>query len=128
MSDDCKINPLSSRRCERGTECCEVEHDSSLAAPAGSAAVAREKRQWWAVADCDVREVTGYSCAPSNPTTWWCPEVGFSGSEGHHLFKTQDEAFAKAIEECERDLIALQKRLNGLKRRRQNSDSTTQKL
>jgi hypothetical protein len=51
---------------------------------------------------------------------WWCPEVGFSGSEGHHLFETQDAAFAKAIAESERDLTALQKRLEGLKRRRQN--------
>jgi hypothetical protein len=84
---------------------------------------AREKRQWWAVADGDVREVTGYSCAPNNPDVWWCPEVGFSGAEGHHLFETRDEAFGKAIVESERDLTALQKRIEGLKRRRPNDAS-----
>jgi len=98
----------------------QPDRPAGLARPGGSAAVEREKRQWWAVADGDVREVTGYSCAPSNPTMWWCPEVGFSGAEGHHLFETRDEAFAKAIAESERDLTALQKRLEGLKRRRQN--------
>lgn len=79
----------------------------------------RESRQWWAVADGDVVEVTGYSCAPNNTDMWWCPEVGFSGTEGYHLFKTQDEAFTKAISESERDLVALQKRVEGLKRRQQ---------
>lgn len=92
----------------------------SLAPAPGSAAVERERRNWWAVADGDVREVTGYSCAPSNPAIWWCPKVGFSGAEGHHLFETRDKAFAKAIAESERDLAALKKRLEGLKRRRQN--------
>jgi len=56
---------------------------------------------------------------------WWCPEVGFSGAEGHHLFETRDAAFAKAIAESERDLTALQKRLEGLKRRRQNVTAQT---
>lgn len=99
----------------------ETETRGGSCAPVtGSAAVEREKRKWWAVADGDVREVTGYSCAPSNPDMWWCPEVGFSGAEGHHLFETRDKAFAKAIAESERDLTALQKRLEGLKRRRQN--------
>lgn len=26
--NDCKINTLSSRRCERGTSCCDVEHEA----------------------------------------------------------------------------------------------------
>lgn len=34
---ECKINTLSSRTCERGTECCEVEHGSALAPATGSA-------------------------------------------------------------------------------------------
>ena len=53
----------------------ETQRPTLLAAARGSAAVERKKRQWWAVADGDVREVTGYSCAPSNPDMWWCPEL-----------------------------------------------------
>lgn len=78
----------------------------------------REKRQWWAVADGDVQEVTGYSCYPMNPNLWWCPEVGFSGAEGHHLFRTREEAFDKAIVEAEREYADITQRLKGLKRRR----------
>lgn len=80
----------------------------------------RARRQWWAVSDYDVQEVTGFSCAPTNPDMWWCPELGFSGAEGHHLFATRDEAFAKAIIECEHSLIDFQKRLESLKSRRNN--------
>lgn len=84
----------------------------------------RVERKWWAVTvDGDVREVTGCSCGSVNPAMWWCPDVGFTGTEGHHLFKTRDEAFVKAIAECERDLLALQKQLKGLKLRRRNSRS-----
>ena len=101
-------------------------HKGSLQA-ACSATVEREKRKWWAVADGDVREVTGYSCAPGNPNMWWCPQVGFTGTEGYHLFETRDEAFAGAIAESERALVALQKRLEGLKLRRQNDLAHTQK-
>lgn len=80
---------------------------------------AREKRQWWAVTeDRDVRHVTGYSCAPKTPDAWWCPELGFSGMEGHHLFSTRDEAFAKVISELEHSMEVLQKHLEDLKRRR----------
>lgn len=80
--------------------------------------VEREKRQWFAVHGGDVRKVTGYSCAPSNPDMWWCPEVGFSGSEGHHLFATRAEAIDRAVKETERDLAELQERLAKLKRKR----------
>lgn len=59
----------------------------------------REKRQWWAVADDDVTLVDGYSCAPNNPEMWWCPEVGFSGMEGGHLFKTEIEAINRLLDE-----------------------------
>ncbi len=62
----------------------------------------REKRQWWAVHDNSVIRVTGFSCAPLNPDMWWCPEVGFSMSEKHHLFTTEAAALDKLITELER--------------------------
>mgnify|MGYP003511122451 FL=1 len=80
----------------------------------------REKRQWWVVADNHVIKCTGYSCAPNNPEVWWLPEVGFSGAEGDHLFKTEDEALAKAIKEIECNMLVIQERLSILKQRKQN--------
>lgn len=103
----------------------ETETRGGSRAPVtGSAAVEHKKRQWWALADGDVRKVTGYWFPPNNPDMWWCPEVGFFGAEGHHLFETRDEAFAQAIAELERDLMALEKRLECLRRRRQNAEVT----
>jgi len=59
----------------------------------------RETKLFWAVDGSSVVQVLGYSCAPTNPTMWWCPKVGFSGSEGHSLFKTESQALTKAIAE-----------------------------
>ena len=78
----------------------------------------REQRKWWAVTDRDVQEVTGFSCAPFYPETWWCPEVGFSGTEGYAIFMTEREALDKAIQEAERDLAELQQHLQSLQNRR----------
>lgn len=61
--------------------------------------------------------VTGYSCAPNNPDMWWCPEVGYSMSEKHHLFATEAEALDKAIAEAEGQAVALEQRLGELKAR-----------
>lgn len=55
----------------------------------------REVRQWWAVHHETVLQVAGYSCAPTNPDIWWCPQVGYSLTERHHLFPTELEALAK---------------------------------
>lgn len=49
------------------------------------------------MADYGVQHVIGYSCAPANPDTWWCPEVGYSLTEGHSLFTTETDALLKAI-------------------------------
>lgn len=78
----------------------------------------REKRRWWAVSDGEVVRVIGYSCAPSNPTIWWCPNVGASLSEGHHLFAERDDAYRKAIEETEAAILATQQRLYRLSNER----------
>ena len=78
----------------------------------------REKREWWAVSDGDVLRVTGYSCAPANPDMWWCPAVGYSMAEGHHLFDSEQGALDKAIEEATRAVEAITKKLGALKSRR----------
>ena len=89
----------------------------------GSAAVEREHRKWWAVADDDVRLVTGYSCAPTNQDMWWCPTVGYSMSENHHLFETEGEAIDNLIAELERKIEASKDNIESLKRRRQNNQA-----
>lgn len=85
-------------------------------AQAPSSAPPRETRKWWAVTDTGVRRVTGHSCKPQNPTTWWCPEAGYSLTEGHHLFETEKQALDKAIAESEAELDDLQKHLASLLR------------
>lgn len=65
----------------------------------------REKKEWWAVMDGTVVHVTGYSCAPNNPDMWWCPEVGYTLSEKHHLFDRKEDAVLKALEEANRELM-----------------------
>jgi len=81
----------------------------------------RESRKWWARVENRVLEVVGYDCKPHSPTTWWCPEVGYSLHEGYHLFATEREALDKEIESTERELSAEQVRLANLKVRRQSA-------
>jgi hypothetical protein len=100
----------------------ETETRGGSCAPVtGSAAVEREKREWWAVADDDVRRVTGYSCAPTNPDMWWCPSVGYSMAEKHHLFETEREAIDKLIAELTRKIEVAKDNIEALKLRRQNA-------
>lgn len=64
------------------------------------AAHKRETREWWAVTDMhDVVRVTGFSCAPNSPTTWWVPSLGYSMSEKHHLFEKERDALEQAMRE-----------------------------
>lgn len=65
----------------------------------------RVKKEWWAVVDGGVTRVTGYSCAPNNPDMWWCPSVGYSMSEKHHLFERECDALRKAVAEAEREAM-----------------------
>ncbi len=74
----------------------------------------RPKRKWWANVDGKVRPVTGLSCAPSNPAIWWCPEVGYSLTEKHHLFETEREALQSAIDELTAEMVADAKALDEL--------------
>ena len=60
----------------------------------------REARQWWAISDNVVVQVTGYSCGPNQPSQWWCPTIGYTCTEGHSLFNTEHEALVH----LERDL------------------------
>lgn len=99
-----------------------AEAQPGCASVNGSAAVEREKRQWWAIDsdDDDVKLVTGYSCAPNSPTYWWIPQLGSSMAVGFHLFETERAALDKAIEKLERKTTVAQDNIEALKRRRQN--------
>ncbi len=77
----------------------------------------RESRKWWAVSDNSVIHATGYSCAPSNPDVWWCPEAGYSLTEKFHLFETEKEALEKLIAEIEIEISNKGKTLTNLKAR-----------
>ncbi len=78
----------------------------------------REKREWWAIDESgDVLKATGYSCAPENPTSWWVPQLGYTGNEAHHLFKTEKQALKKAIEAAEADFVSAAKRVSRLRAR-----------
>ena len=101
--------------------------NSPSPAPAGSAPP-RETRKWWAVTDTGVRQVTGYSCKPHNPTTWWCPEAGYSLTEGHHLFDTEKKALKKAITETNDELDDLQKHLASLLRQNTRAEARRENL
>lgn len=68
------------------------------------ASTKRVKKSWWAVAgDGRVVHVEGHSCAPDSPNMWWCPAIGYSMSEGHHLFAREQDAVRKALAEAERE-------------------------
>lgn len=82
----------------------------------------REQKKWWAVtADDSVRLVTGYSCGPLNPDYWWCPEVGASVSEKHHLFATEAEALDNLILKMQRRREETEEIITALRLRRQNA-------
>jgi len=81
----------------------------------------REAKLWWAVTyRGDVREVTGYSCGPTNPLVWWCPDLGFSGTQGYHLFTCESAALTRAIIELEAEIKMKSKQLDLLKMRLSN--------
>lgn len=82
-----------------------------------SMSVKRKSKKLWAVDDDRVRKVTGWSCEP-NHHLWWCPELGWSGTEGIHLFKTEIDALDAAIEDVEKNYNRMQRVLTDLKRRR----------
>jgi hypothetical protein len=75
----------------------------------------REIRLWWAVHEGAVVRTKGYSCAPANPKSWWCPGIGFTMTEGFHLFKNKTRAVQRAIAELKFEKRSLEKKLAALK-------------
>jgi hypothetical protein len=49
---------------------------------------------------------------------WWCPGVGYSLSEKHHLFETEREAIDKLIADLKRKIAVARDNIEALKRRR----------
>lgn len=120
VSDRRWKRPLNEASDFMKTETVETETHSAGSAPlGGSAAVEREKRQWWAIDsdDDDVKLVTGYSCAPNSPSYWWIPQLGSSMAVGFHLFETERAALDKAIEKLERKITVAQDNIEALKKR-----------
>ncbi len=80
-------------------------------APAGI----RASRQFWAVIDGhQIKQVTGYECG-ENSKMWWCPEAGYTMTEGHHLFDDKESARAKATVEIMEARIMLAEQERALK-------------
>lgn len=68
----------------------------------------RESRKFWSITEFGVKHVTGYSCAPANPDSWWCPEVGYSLVEGYSLFETERQALNKALSDVSLKIARLE--------------------
>lgn len=77
----------------------------------------RESRQWWAAIDGSVQSVTGYTCAPTNPGMWWCPQVRYSLSEGQSLFETEQEAIRAEIDRLNQKITAMHIQVSNLTQR-----------
>lgn len=75
----------------------------------------RVEKQWWAVFNYDVHEVTGYSCSPESPKTWWCSEVGYPLLEDYHLFPTEKLAIERLIANIEKEIHGLNGKLEALR-------------
>lgn len=78
----------------------------------------REKRFFHAIRDDgEVLQVAGFAC-PNSPGYWWVPSLGYTMSEGHHLFDRERDAIEKSIRElsakseaCTRQIRLLTERL-----------------
>lgn len=68
----------------------------------------RLSKQFWAITEnWEVKRVTGYECPP-NDKVWWVPTLGYSMTEGYHLFDVFNDAKVKAVSQ-------LSKKINDLK-------------
>lgn len=71
----------------------------------------RECREFYGITDSYyVEQVQGFACSedPEN-RLWWVPELGYSMSEGFHLFTDRKKALKRAISEASEEIAALQK-------------------
>lgn len=84
----------------------------------GSSEDGRVRRQWWASLDGRSLSVIGYSCAPDNPTSWWCPAVGYTLHEGTSLFATEVEAIDSLIAGTQHTIEGAEEQIKELRRRR----------
>lgn len=73
----------------------------------------RETRQWWVMHGDTPKQVTGYICP--NLGMWWCPEIGYSCSEGIHLFTTEAKAIDDKISQLERLVKETDERLKAVR-------------
>lgn len=64
----------------------------------------RQSKLWWATVDGGVKQVTGIACTPERLRLWWCPDVGYTLTEGCHLFATETEALDRVIAELDQKM------------------------
>jgi hypothetical protein len=72
----------------------------------------REEGRFWSWSDDDYRivEVSAFAGPTSTQDGyWWVPELGFSGGEGYHLFKTKVEAARAAYTKISKDITRLER-------------------
>lgn len=75
----------------------------------------RLSREFWAIDDFwNIVRVKGYECPP-NDKVWWVPSLGYSMTEGHHLFDVFDEAQDKALLELSSKISELKTAYNRLR-------------
>jgi hypothetical protein len=75
----------------------------------------RLSKEFWAIDDEDwsVQRVTGYECPP-NEKVWWVPKLGYSMTEGFHLFNSFDDAKAAGLRRLSADIQNLKYAYNRL--------------
>lgn len=74
----------------------------------------RLSKEFWAITDSwEIQRVTGYECS-QNWQVWWVPQLGYSMTEGHHLFEKFEEAKAKGLKELSRKIHVLKQSYNQL--------------
>ena len=58
----------------------------------------RASKMFWVIHNDELRKRRGYEC-PDNPDCWWFPDVGYTLTEGYHIFNTKERARSKLLEE-----------------------------
>jgi hypothetical protein len=78
----------------------------------------RIRKSWWAVCEGRVQKVVGYSCAPHSPESWWCPQLGFTLTEKHHLFENEKQAIDKAVKDLSDEAKVILLKIEQLSKRK----------
>lgn len=74
----------------------------------------RLSKEFWAIDDFwNIQRVTGYECPP-NDKVWWVPTLGYSMTEGYHLFEKFEDAQRAALKKLSSNINNLKLAYNRL--------------